>query len=208
MKKTNKKVVLITIALILVTIIIATVIIIINQNNNKREQEYDNLIKSIAIDIYEHEIIAELHSSYITSIWYNAIFKKHDTYTDKYVFPVDEYGYGVNTWVSFQTAINNYKSANRESLNELQNIKNELGIRLNNLQNIPNDKYKKQIDLLTEMYSKFSTLISLANTPTGTYKEYGEKCNKYKEEFRTEYEKLLILVPNIRTDTTNFKNVL
>ena len=47
------------------------------------------------------------------------------------------------------------------------------------------------------MYTNLSMLVSLANSPTGTYKEYGEKCNEYKEQFEIEYNKLLVMLPMI-----------
>ncbi len=206
MKKINKKMILIiSILLVLISIVIITAIIIINQNK-KKEQRYTDLIISVATDLHEYETIAEYHSSYISSIWYNAIFKQRNTYTDKYAFPEDEYGYGVNMWVSFQEAINNYLLDNKELLQNLKDKEKEIETKLNELQNMPTNEYQKHLDILTEMYSKFNNMVSLVNSPTGTYKEYGEKCNKYKEEFESEYKKLLVLIPDIEKTGNNILN--
>lgn len=205
MKKINKKtIIIVSIVIILIAIIIATTFIIINKNK-KKEQEYKELMKSVARDLYLNEVLAEYHSSYISTIWYNAIFEKRDNYTDKYAY-IDEYGYGINMWVSFQEAINNYLLDNKELLEDLKDKEKEIGIKLNELQNTPNSEYQKYLDILTEMYSIHSNMVSLANTPTGAYKEYGEKCNEYSEDFEAEYKKLLVLMPDIEITETNLLN--
>lgn len=201
MKKINKKtIVIVSIVALLIAIIIATTFIIINKNK-KREKEYEELMKSVARDLYLNEVLAEYHSSYITTIWYNAIFEKRNNYTDKYT--KNKYA----SWVSFQEAINNYLLDNKELLEDLEDKEKEIGIKLNELQDMPNSDYQKYLDILTEMYSNFSSMVSLANSPTGAYKEYGEKCNKYSENFDAEYKKLLILNPDIETTESNILNV-
>lgn len=197
MKKLSKKVITVSIILLLIVLLCIATIIIVVHNNKKAERDYNNLMKSVASDIYKHEAIAEYHSAYITSTWYNAIFKKRDTYTDKYAFPEDEYGYGVTMWVDFQTAISNYLSDNKQALEELKDFEKEIASKLNTLQNVPNESYRNSLEIVTSMYSNFSSLVSLANNPTGTYREYGEKCNKYKENFESDYKKLLLLIPDI-----------
>ena len=150
-------------------------------------------------------MLTEYHSSYISTIWYNAIWEKRNNYTDKYTY-IDKYGYGIATWVSFQEAINNYLSDNEELLEDLKDKEKEIGIKLNQLQDMPNSDYQKYLDILTEMYSNFSSMVSLTNTPTGAYREYGEKCNEYSENFEAEYKKLLVLMPDIEITESNLLN--
>lgn len=196
MKKTKNKIIVISFIILIIMVSIFTTIFI-KKERQKRAEEYKDLMVTVAKEIYALESKAVYHTSYITTTWYNAIFKERNSYTDKYAFPEDEYGYGVNMWVDFQTAINNYLSDNNAGLQELQNEELKIQAKLSELQNIPNEEYKNYLDIITEMYTNLSMLVSLANSPTGTYKEYGEKCNEYKEQFEIEYNKLLVMFPMI-----------
>lgn len=41
-----------------------------------KEKEYHNLLIKAGSKLYVAELVTELHTSYITQIWYNAIFEK------------------------------------------------------------------------------------------------------------------------------------
>lgn len=201
-KKGKKKILPIVISFFVLILIlgISLTIITINNQKQKREAEYNDSMISVAKEMYVLEVAAEYHSTYLTQIWYNAIFKNRDSYTDKYTFPEDSYGYGVRMWSDFQTAIRSYLSDNKDELQKLKEEESKINVKLSELQDIPNEQYQKHLDILTEMYSNFSMMVSLSNNPTGTYKEYQEKRNKYSEQFESEYNKLLILVPEIQVN--------
>ena len=195
----NKKMIIIITAVLIIIICIFAILVINNDKNKRLEQEYKDLIISTSSDLYQSEKLAKFHSAYISSIWYNSIFKKRDSYTDKYAFPEDKYGYGINMWADFSDAINNYISDNCTQLELLSQKDLEFRENLNKLQSKNNKNYQNHIIILNEMYSNFSSLISLVNSPTGTYKEYVEKTHKYEENFDSEYKKILILLLEIES---------
>lgn len=169
-----------------------------NNQKQQKKQEYNAVLTSLALDMNKCKETTEYHSTYISAIWYNAIFKKRDSLTDKYAFPEDEYGYGVNMWVNFQTAINSYVLDNKQAFEELEKQRQDIENNIDKLQSLKDESSKESFELITSMYGNLTNLISLSNSPTGTYKEYGEKYNKYKEEFNSEYNKLILLVPDIK----------
>lgn len=197
--KSHKKlyIILSIVAIIAVLFVLAT-LILLNIQKKQAEQEYNALLTNLASNMKKCEEVTEYHSSYISTIWYNAIFKKRDSLTDKYTFPEDEYGYGVKMWTDFQTAINNYLLENVEAFEELENQRQNIENDLNKLQSLKNDNSKESLEVITSMYGNLTNLISLSTSPTGNYTEYGEKYNKYKEAFDSEYNKLVLLIPNIK----------
>ena len=65
------------------------------------------------------------------------------------------------------------------------------------LQQKPNSEYAAALTSLQNMYAKFNTVLDLVSSPTGSYKDYSEKWHSYSEEFKSEYDKLIILIPEI-----------
>ncbi len=166
-----------------------------------KEKEYHNLLIKAGSKLYVAELVTELHTSYITQIWYNAIFEKKFTYTDEYIY-VDKYDTGYKMNVSFSEAIENYLTTNESQILKLKEYKNEIQQDLIKLQQKPNNKYSSALNSLQNMYAKFTTLLDLVTSPTGAYKDYAEKCHRYSEEFKSEYDKLIVLIPEI-----NQKNI-
>lgn len=194
-EKKNRKPIIIVIILILIASLIISGIVIINIRKNKEKEYHDLLIKT-GSKLYVSEIVAEFHAAYITQIWYNAIFDKRDTYTDKYIY-VDEYGYGFKSNVTFSKAIENYLTTNKSQISKLEEYQNEIQQDMIKLQQTPNSEYSLALNSLQNMYAKFNTVLDLVSSPTGAYKDYAEKWHGYSEDFKAEYDKLIVLIPEI-----------
>lgn len=198
-KKKKKVKIVAIICILIISMIVVGVIINIIKNN--KEKEYHNLLIKTGAKLYVSEIASEFHAAYITQIWYNAIFEKRDPYTNKYIF-VDKYGTGYEGKVEFNEAIENYLTANKNQISNLKKYKDEIQTDMIKLQQTPNSKYSLALNSLQNMYAKFNTLLDLVSSPTGAYKDYTEKWHEYSEDFKSEYDKLIVLIPEISQENT------
>ena len=196
-KKNKKPVIVIVILVLIIGLIIGGIVIInIKKNNEQMEREYHDLLIKTGAKLYVSEMATEAHAAYITKVWYNAIFEKRDAYTDEYIY-IDKYGTGFKFNVTFSEAIENYLTKNKTQISKLKEYKNEIQEDMIKLQQTPNSEYSSALNSIQNMYAKFNTLLDLLSSPTGAYKDYAEKWHGYSEDFKSEYDKLIVLIPEI-----------
>lgn len=198
--KKVKKSSIITIILIImiIAIIISTTIILIHKNKIKEQKDAENSYKELllktTVEMNLYKLLADYHCAYISSVWHNAIFEDDDVKTNKYTKTSTSY-YG--KFVDFSTAINNYTTQNKESLDKLNNKKGEISKNVQRLKDIPNSEFKEPHEKLLKMYSNYSILVDLARFPTGTYKDYNTKYHEYSENFDSNFEEFKVLLPEV-----------
>ena len=111
------------------------------------------------------------------NVWYNAIYEKSDSKTDKYTKPK---GYYVS---DFNDALQNLFSDSSFSsqiadINDNKDTVNSLMKKLKN----PPEEYKDAYESLSKLYDAYISLTNLATDPTGSLQTYSQNFNDADNE--------------------------
>lgn len=204
-KKINLKI-LVPIIIFATIILIVCLMIGINAKNKrdleeKEKQEisqYNELINNTISLMYSSEMKMEQHCNMISSIWYDAIMQNATTKTSKYTQKtVGSYALRKKEFVDFNTAISNYLNDDviikdiLEVTTSVETIKKNM----TDLQKIPNNQYQGSYDKLVEMYGTYNTLYESIISPSGSYTEYSKKIKSNEEQFRSNYNQIIVMIP-------------
>lgn len=189
-KKLNKKKFVIICIISLVLLIGSCVSIIMIKNNNTKQQEnlvqeYDSLIVETGAKIYVNGVLAQYYSGGIVDAWYDCIKSKYCS--------------------DFNTRIKNYMSQNGKGLTTLKDNKAEIEKNMQKLKSVPTNDYKDAYEKIVEFYGYYSKLVDCAINPSGNYTTYISNYNNYSSDFKSAYNQLIVLIPEIKDykETTN-----
>ena len=183
-KKSKKIIVIATIAVIVAAII--TAIGVQTHKNNvaakaaeaqKQSEEYGTNLNMAAYSMLSGASDAETCGNLIKQVWYNAIYEKSDSKTDKYTKPK---GYYVS---DFNDALQNLFSDSSFSsqiadINDNKDTVNSLMKKLKN----PPEEYKDAYESLSKLYDVYISLTNLATDPTGSLQTYSQNFNDADNE--------------------------
>ena len=170
--KKKRKVIMLTSILILVLIIGAAIDVAISQKNSMLK--YEENLSSATSEMIIGAATAEDVGGLIHDVWYNTIYEKSDSKTDKFTKREGIYSFNEDFNDSlfalmsdedFNEKIEQIKD-NQESVNDI----------MKKLVNPPNE-YKEAYDKLQTLYDAYLELTNLAINPTGSLKSYTEKYN-------------------------------
>lgn len=200
--------IIIPIVLAIFIIGIIGILVIINGNKEKKaeqvkEQEqsisnYNSLITNTISLMYSNEIKIEKHCDMISSVWYDSIMEKNNSKTSKYVcYRTGTYGKLV--FNSFNKSISNYL-ADETVANDILSISEVVKTIKDNiakLQKVPSSEYQSSYDKLVEIYGSFNSLYESIISPSGSYNDYSSKCKSNSEEFKSNYNKIIVMIPKL-----------
>ena len=184
-KKSKKIIEIATIAIIVAAII--TVLGVQTHKKNvaakaaaesqKQSEEYGTNLNMAAYSMLSGASDAETCGNLIKQVWYNAIYEKSDSKTDKYTKPK---GYYVS---DFNDALQNLFSDSSFSsqiadINENKDTVNSLMKKLKN----PPEEYKDAYESLSKLYDAYISLTNLATDPTGSLQTYSQNFNDADSE--------------------------
>lgn len=184
-KKSKKIIVIATIAVI-VAAIIAAIAVQTHKKNvaakaaaeaQKQSEEYETNLNMAAYSMLSGASDAETCGNLIKQVWYNAIYEKSDSKTDKYTKPK---GYYVS---DFNDAMQNLFldssfSGQIADINENKDTVNSLMKKLKN----PPEEYKDAYESLSKLYDAYISLTNLATDPTGSLQTYSQNFNDADNE--------------------------
>ena len=184
-KKSKKLIVIGMIAVIAVAISVVVSVQVHKKNvaakaaaeAQKQSEEYGSNLSLAAYSMLSGASDAEKCGNLIKQVWYNAIYKKSDSETDKYT---KEKGYYVS---SFDVALQNLLSDNDFSsqLADIDDNKDTVNSLMKKLKNPPED-YKDAYDSLSKLYNAYISLTNLATDPTGSFQTYSQNFNAADSE--------------------------
>lgn len=184
-KKSKKIIVIATIAVI-VAAIITDIGVQTHKKNvaakaaaeaQKQSDEYGTNLNMAAYSMLSGASDAETCGNLIKQVWYNAIYEKSDSKTDKYTKPK---GYYVS---DFNDALQNLFSDSSFSsqiadINDNKDTVNSLMKKLKN----PPEEYKDAYESLSKLYDAYISLTNLATDPTGSLQTYSQNFNDADNE--------------------------
>lgn len=168
----KKKNILITAVALVVIIFIGIVAGVLISNKNSKAKYQENLSLA-AQTMLSGAAQAEKSGGLIHDVWYNTIYKKQDTKTDKYTknsngtFNDD-----------FNTSIRNLRD-DESFINDINYIKNNQEATNNIMKKLvnPPEEFEEAYDKLQELYDSYLELTNLAVNPTGTLSTYTSDFN-------------------------------
>ena len=158
-----------------------------------REQYVGNLL-AIQAQMLLTAIDAESAGELIHDVWYNTIYEKKDTATDKYT-RYNLYGsYVFNS--DFNTSLRNLfnDTAFIEKINSIKEGSKKVAELYGKLQNPPDDLVAA-FSALDDLYDAFQTLTACATNPSGNLNSYTSSFNQANADFLKYYEKLEAVMP-------------
>lgn len=157
---------------------------------NEHVTEYKNNLDSATQEILNGAILVENAGNLIKSVWYNTIFEKRDSKTDKYTRSGGK-GFNEDFNISLVALFDDQEfKTTIEQINEKQY--NVLCL-MRELKNPPK-KYREVYLHLEELYSLYLDLTDMATNPSGSYNKYSEDFLKTDEALGKKYKNMLLYI--------------
>lgn len=171
MSKKKKGIILATV-IILVVVVSSIIVGIFISNKNSRAKYQDNLSLATTTMLLG-AANAEEAGGLIHDVWYNTIYEKRDTKTDKYT--KDKYG-------SFNDDFNDSLATlmlDEDFKNDLKAIKSNQDLTNSIMKDLvnPPEEFEEAYDKLQELYDSYLELTNLAVNPTGNLSSYTSNFN-------------------------------
>lgn len=192
-KKSKKIIVIATIAVI-VAAMIAAIGVQTHKKNvaakaaaeaQKQSEEYGTNLNLAVYSMLSGTSDAETCGNLIKKVWYNSIYKKSDSKTDKYTKPD---GYFVS---DFNDALQNLFSESSFSgqIADINSNKDTVNSLMKKLKNPP-EEYKDVYEALAKLYDAYISLTNLATDPTGSLQTFSQNYNDSDNETLNSYNVL------------------
>lgn len=168
------------------------------ESDIEKFNEYVDLLNFVATSMARDSIVVEAMTNMIAKIWYNAIQNKDDALTDPYTHTN---AYSTNTYrtVDFNTALSNFfQDDNTKQLNSIIELKRDvIKEAMRDLQSPP-EECKYAYDSIIDLYRAYSTLVTLALTPTGTLQSFRDAKSSAMSSFISAHQQLETQIPKKR----------
>ena len=176
----------IIIPIICAVIVIAIVLSSISMKEKKYKETYKENLEFAAIEMLLGASQAEDCGNLIKSVWYNAIYKKRSSKTDKYVrneYTLPEYN-DFNTALSLLFKDQDFKS----DIDSIKTINDGVKDTIRELQNPP-EEYREAYNAVMDLYDSYIKLTNLVISPTGSLTSYSNDFNNADTEVSNKYNK-------------------
>lgn len=198
MKKKTKRAIIIAAVIVIIGIIGG--LIGVKAYNDKKAEEaarlaaetaktYESNLALISISMISGGAKAENAGNLIKSVWYNAIYEKRDSATDKYTRPD-------GSFVSdFNTALGNL-FADSSFIQTIDDIKENQALvsgYMKDLKNPP-EGYEDAYSAVKECYDDYVTFTNMVINPTGSLQTFSTNFNDVDTSFVNNYQALQLYI--------------
>ncbi len=200
MKQNTKKYIIIAVVAIMSAIVAFLVGNNIHQKNLEAKAEaeaaqyrekYAANLENVSTSMLLGAVEAEEAGNLIKSVWYNAIYKKYDSKTNKYTRPK---GYYVS---DFNTALSNLflDSDFRSKISSIETNQGTVAGLMKELKNPP-EEYDEAYDAIKALYDAYTALTNLATNPTGSLTTFSQNFNEADSKFANCYDAIKLHIEN------------
>lgn len=150
---------------------------------------YSENLKNVTGDMLAGAAVAEDVGGLIHDVWYNTIYEKSDTETDKYTRGTYSFNDDFNTSLAklfSDTEIQNKINSIKTNQDKVQSIMKEL-------QNPP-EEYKEAYGELKNYYNSYLELTNLVINPNGNLQSYTSDFNNADSEAAKCYQAMKIYI--------------
>lgn len=170
---------------VIAIILIATGILGFNIWQKATEREYYTNMETVSYAMLDGATQAETAGNLIKSVWYNAIYEKRDSETDKYTVKNGKFA------DDFNDALENLfaDAGFIRGISEIRNNQSEVVELMKKLKNPPK-KYREAYSALKVYYDNYLKMTKAVINPTGSLNTFSEDFNKYDTDTVNAYEKM------------------
>ena len=143
----------------------------------KQSEEYGTNLNMAAYSMLSGASDAETCGNLIKQVWYNAIYEKSDSKTDKYTKPTGYYVFDFNDALQNLFSDSSF-SGQIADINDNKDTVNSLMKKLKN----PPEEYKDAYESLSKLYDAYISLTNLATDPAGSLQTYSQNFNDADSE--------------------------
>ncbi len=170
----TKKIAIISVIAVIVFALIAIIASVAQKNAEKEAAaSYASNLESATSLMLTGAAEAESAGNLIKSVWYNAIYEKRDSSTDKYTKPR---GYWVD---DFNEALGNLfaDSTFKNKISKIETNQKSVESLMRKLKNPPAE-YEDAYDAIKDLYNAYLELTNLATNPQGSLQTFSSNFNK------------------------------
>lgn len=204
-KKTKIGIIVGVIAVVVIIAAALSTYFIIKSNNEKKAEEkavqeyndYIDNVNSVMAKMLSSGAQCESVSGLIHDVWYNTIYKKSSSTTDKYTH-ITSKSSAFNS--DFNTSIANLMadSSFQSKVSSIKEDKENVDSIMKKLQSPP-EGLQNCYDAINDLYEVYSRFVSLATNPSGNLTSYTSSCNTADSDFMTKYNSLKNKIPDKKT---------
>jgi len=186
-KKSKRKRYLIIVSVVLVIAILTSGILLKKQMT----VNYKEKLSSISLLMIEGAANAENIGNLIHNVWYNTIYEKHDSQTDKYT--LDSSGWKFND--DFNDSLSNLFNDNTysEQIESLKNNQNSVVSMMKELTDPPKE-YQEAYTVLKEYYDAYLEFTNLIINPTGSLSTFTNNFHNADSKVVNAYNSMKIYI--------------
>lgn len=186
----------IAISLICLVVIFIGVFGFISVDRSKKEKAYTDNLSLVSLAMLNGASEAESLCNLTGKVWYNTIYKEHDSETDMYtMFTKYTFESDFNTSLAKLFA----DSSIIEKVNKIKENQTLVQDFMKKLQN-PSSSFEKPYETLMKLYSSYQGLTDLAINPSGNLKSYSENKTSKVQAFMELYKQLNTQIPEGKKD--------
>ena len=179
--------------LILVAILIVAIIagVAIHFSNVSKKADYANTLQDATATMLEGAAKAETAGNLISSVWYNAIYQKADSETDKYTRTAGRFHEDFNESL-------NLLFEDPEFTRQMKEIKdNQIDVSelMKQLINPP-DEHAEAYEALRDFYDAYVKFTNLVVDHSGSYNSFSEALREADDETASCYQKMELYTGN------------
>jgi len=186
-KKNKKKSIIIT-ALILVVLIIAGAVFSSYYSKQKKLKEYQTNLSLVTATMLNGAVSAEKAGNLIHNVWYNTIWEKSDSTTDKYT---KSSGYGFNDDFNDSLSALFADSTFTSQISEIKTNNDLVNSLMKSLANPP-EEYSEAYSAVKDLYDAYLDITNCATNPTGSLTSYTSTFNEADSDFLNAYNAMEI----------------
>lgn len=178
-------------SIVIISIILAVIVgigcIFVSQI---RKAQYGEYLSLATATMLQSSISTEKAGNLINSVWYNTIYEKDDSETDKYTKTnKGKFNEDFNTSLSVLFDDENFKS----SISEISNDQLKVTELMKSLKNPPNN-YNDAYSGIKALYDSYVKFTNLAINPTGSYNSYSEEFSNLDKDILNKYNAIKIYI--------------
>lgn len=201
-KKVSKKRVITASVLLGIIVAVLAGCLIVSNNIKKKKAREDTIssLESILDTAMEHGAEAETAGNFLKKVWYNTIYKKSDTETDKYTKSSDGvvFNAGLNFNEDFNTSLANvFKDTGyQELVLNSETGKNELRKKLKEIKKHP-PEFDEYYDAAKTLYNAYVEVYNLIDSPNGSLQTYSDSFTSADNALTDAYANLKDLMSDL-----------
>ncbi|MFQ8603157.1 MAG: zinc ribbon domain-containing protein [Anaerovoracaceae bacterium] len=186
-KKKLSKRKLIILGIIALIIIAGIAFMIYESRQSVEKEEYISNLNELKGTALTGCASAEDLCNLTMSVWYDAIWEKNDSETNKYTDGAKDFNEALSNLYSDEEII--------VEVSELMVNQEDVSKIMDKLSNPP-EEYQTYYNTAMDFYSKYKTFTDLAISPDGSYQSYTDKVHELDTDVMEIYEKFETMVPS------------